>query len=669
MMKRIVAQDYDSDYDESKSNAMDCRVESASAKRAADTDAGGDQKRQKLSNALMRTNTTAVAAVAAAVTILPAVAAVAAVAAVTALPVAAVAFLARQTLVVLGPTTPPPIQESTQELLLKLLKIQRDQVNGSFQAAKGHNDSQYILLNPNATSEYIYENQWADATKIVELFMTTNCLAVSVLKKTKVGADGLMLGLVKLFATHPDDNFIVPLAGIHIITAMSNTRWANDMIAKAPSCLKDKIRHHGQLKKADFKKLKNSLLIIDEMDVGNKESQRMHKKLVDAGIWDAEYLKANNIKLVLISATPQKELYDLHQWGALHQHVKMTIPDSYIGLQEFLEMGIIQEFYPLNTQKNAEKWVQEDVLDHYKDDYRVHIVRVTEKSNTFLENACAALNVICKSNNSKDNLSDELKKKYYERPLIQHVVIMIKGYLRRGELIINTHKMRIGAVHEFYTKDTDYSVQVQGLPGRMTGYWRGKIIDEGHRVGPIRTSIEAVKAYLKSYDDPLGPNKYQTAGFKVINGKPVTARPTIFSPELFDNLPGAAAGAGAAAAENPAASYRIYSDEETTKAACKILGYRYRSPEKKKTEAGFYMTSLHLKQEVASLEKAIKRVPDAIKKGGPNNACRVFFPCYADTTNISTLKFVVIIRPTTDQAKVTACDARFPHGCLHNNSN
>ena len=123
-------------------------------------------------------------------------------------------------------------------------------------------------------------------------------------------------------------------------------------------------------------------------------------------------------------------------------------------------------------------------------------------------------------------------------------------------------------------------------------------------------------------------------------------------------LPGAAA---AAAAANPAASYRIYSDEETTKAACKILGYRYMSPEKKKTEAGFYMTSLHLKQEVASLEKAIKRVPDAIKKGGPNNACRVFFPCYVDTTNILTLKFVVIIRPTTDKEKVAECDAQFPH--------
>jgi hypothetical protein len=48
--------------------------------------------------------------------------------------------------------------------------------------------------------------------KIVNLFNTTNCLAVTVLKKTKVGADGLMLELAKLFATYPDDKFIVTTA-------------------------------------------------------------------------------------------------------------------------------------------------------------------------------------------------------------------------------------------------------------------------------------------------------------------------------------------------------------------------------------------------------------------------------------------------------------------------
>ena len=649
MMKRIVAQDYDSDFDgESKSNAMDCRVESASAsasaKRAADTDAGGDQKRQKLSNALMRTNTTAVAA------------AVAAVAAVTILPVAAVAFLAKQTLVVLGPTTPPPIQESTQELLLKHNIVRRVEVNSSFAAATARNERLYMEKNPNATEEYIFPNQWADATKIVELFYKTMCLAVSVWKKTKVGADGVMLATIKRFATHPDDTFLVPINNIYIITAMSNTRWEKDMIAKAPSCLKEmgkiQICHHGKLKKAHFENLKNAVIIIDEMDVANKAGGVMHKKLQEARLLDAEYLKAHNIKLVLISATFQKEVFDLHQWGTLHQHVKMTIPDSYIGHKEFLEMGIIQEFYSLNTKEAAEKWVQEDVLG-YKDDHRVHIVRVDDKTTTlFIKSACALKDVDCESYDSKGNLTPEKKTKYFERPLIKHVVLMIKGYLRRGELLNNDTKMRIGAVHEYYTIKPDYSVQVQGLTGRMTGHWRA--VFEGpdkHKVGPIRSSIKGVQEYLKCYDDPHGPNNYQSAGYQMINGEVVKTTPTIFSPRHVLNLPGAAA---AAAAENPAASYRIYSDEETTKAVFNILGYRYRSPEEKNAQ-GFYMTSLHHKREVASLENAIKRVPDAIKKG------RTYYPCYADTTNILTLKFVVIFPPTLDKALVAECDDKFPH--------
>jgi hypothetical protein len=117
------------------------------------------------------------------------------------------------------------------------------------------------------------------------------------------------------------------------------------------------------------------------------------------------------------------------------------------------------------------------------------------------------------------------------------------------------------------------------------------------------------------------------------------------------------------AAAEAAASYRIYSDDETAKAACKILGYRYISPTKENAQ-GFFMTSQHHNLEVCTLEKAINainRVPNAIRQGGPHGACRVYFPCYADTTDNTTLKFVVIIRPTTDQAKVAACDAQIPH--------
>jgi hypothetical protein len=80
----------------------------------------------------------------------------------------------------------------------------------------------------------------------------------------------------------------------------------------------------------------------------------------------------------------------------------------------------------------------------------------------------------------------------------------------------------------------DNSVQIQGLPGRMSGYWRD-CIQGGHKTGPHRTSIKAIEEYEKTYLDPYGTNSYQTAGFKKKKGN-VSAAPTMLSPRNIPNL-------------------------------------------------------------------------------------------------------------------------------------
>ena len=123
----------------------------------------------------------------------------------------------------------------------------RDLVMTSYNAAEAENRVQFIKGNKKATSEYIYENQKIDALNIVNEFYIEKRRVVSITKKTKVGADGLMIQVAKLMTTHPDDDFMVNPENVRILTGMSNVSWEKDMKDKAPGCQKEKIFHHGQL--------------------------------------------------------------------------------------------------------------------------------------------------------------------------------------------------------------------------------------------------------------------------------------------------------------------------------------------------------------------------------------------------------------------------------------
>jgi hypothetical protein len=400
----------------------------------------------------------------------------------------------------------------------------RQTVRNNYARMEDENAQRFARGDVRATTEYIFPNQKADAAAIVRLFEQGRRV-VSISKLTKVGMDGLMIQIAYLMATHPDDAFLVDAAHVHILTGMNNVAWETEMQSKAPKSFRTNIYHHGKLHRAKLTGIRNALLIIDEIDTGDKEFQVLHRTLRDAGILDAAYLEENNIRFVFASATMLRELYDLDKWGQLHELYKMTIPAEYIGHKEFLERGVLQEFYPLKTVDAAEQWIQEDILDHYGSDFRVHLVR-QGLNGPVVKQACLAKKVFFFEHNSENRLSEEQLEQIFERPLPRHVVIGIKGFFRRANLIPNAWKLRIGATHEQYTKQVDNNVQIQGLPGRMSGYWRSAL-DAGHKTGPHRTSLRAVEEYTATYEDPFGENSYRAAGFTKKNGKITRAHPTM----------------------------------------------------------------------------------------------------------------------------------------------
>jgi hypothetical protein len=413
------------------------------------------------------------------------------------------------------------IDNGTQDELRLAISVQ---VYDSFNAAKSSNRVKFLRGDSSATSEYIYENQKEDSQKIIEEFKKGRRV-ISVQKRTKVGADGLMICLAVDMGMENGDLFTDP-ENVRIITGMSNCEWEKGMIEKCPEIYKDKIFHHGQLPKAGLRNLKNALIIIDEIDSGDKENQVLHKILEDAGVLDVKSMSENNIRFILISATPIRELYELDKWGTLHESIRMSIPSSYIGHGDFLKMGIIQEFYSINNRADAERWIHEDILP-YGTDFRVHIIRVNEKSAKGIEEACKINKIKFNDHNSTERLKACELKRIFEEPLKKHVVLCVKGFYRRANLIPNKWKLRIGATHELYVDKPDNNVQIQGLPGRMTGYWRD-IVESGHKTGPYRTSIKSVDEYEKVYLDPFGDNSYRTFGFKKNSIEKISQTTTTF---------------------------------------------------------------------------------------------------------------------------------------------
>lgn len=267
-----------------------------------------------------------------------------------------------------------------------------------------------------------------------------------------------------------------------------------------------------------------------------RKNQVLHKTLKEAGVLDVNHMKINKNKFVFISATMIKELYDLYRWGDLHELYIMTIPPSYIGHIDLLNMGIIKEFYCINTIENACKWIKEDIIDNYNTDYRVHIVRVYGKTADVIKNACTILNIQFRNHTSTDKLTNDEIKEFFKETLSNHIILAIKGFFRRANLIPNKWKLRIGATHELYTKVIDNNTLIQALPGRMTGYWRYHL-ENGHKTGPYRTSIQSIIEYEKIYLDPFGLNSYQTSSFKKKKGKvSSTTIETMLSPHNVKNL-------------------------------------------------------------------------------------------------------------------------------------
>ena len=150
------------------------------------------------------------------------------------------------------------------------LDLNREIVLSDYRSATLKNKDSFGTGDVKVSSEYIFPNQKEDATIICNKFYETSIRVISIVKRTKVGMDGLMIEIAKNMTTHSDNDFALHRNNIFFITAMSNKSWENDMKDKIPSCFKDNVYHHGKLQTLvpRLKNITNAIIINDEIDSG-----------------------------------------------------------------------------------------------------------------------------------------------------------------------------------------------------------------------------------------------------------------------------------------------------------------------------------------------------------------------------------------------------------------
>jgi len=388
--------------------------------------------------------------------------------------------------------------------------------------------------------DYLYTPQIETAEKIFNEFLVSYLLAVFVFALTQSGKTGLMIAIIKLWAEKCRDGVkYIEMENIYIITGLSDKNWKEQTLERMPGFLKENIFHRGGLnrKKNSFWKAiegkKNCLILIDEVQIASTGTT-IKKAFKKCGILDIKYCFENNIKIVEVTATPDGIGIDL----AKEEEEGGWPKKNYLYLSMPADEGHTSQFTYLDTlddpNKQTRLYQYKDLVNYKKvkghetyDDakseqnireikktYHTHfnnqskyiLIRINTKHGTktlenlkkvFPESKCNYLEYNAKISkrdwpqwNGPDDEADfrvDINKDLLDIEPEKLTIVLVKDMLRAAKTLTKHH---IGIVYERAAKKDNDSAQIQGLPGRVTGYG---VPD--HIV--VFTNIDTIRRYKK----------------------------------------------------------------------------------------------------------------------------------------------------------------------------
>jgi hypothetical protein len=352
----------------------------------------------------------------------------------------------------------------------------------------------------------IFDNQINAANDIMNKFLNGVTKFIQLIAQPGSGKTSVFFYLIYLMCTHIDDNFIVPVKRVFVITGMNDKDWEKQTRKNIlPGCKKSHIFHGGCLRKLNMKieKLKrknefnNCLFIIDECHVAAKEKQKVHKILEKHDLLNINFCEENKIYTLEVSATPGFVMYDKQLWNSpAFGFIKLESGKNYKGFLKYKDYDMIRPAFDLEEDDTYDE-IEKLVDERWRDDPKYHIFRlpVDKKRYNLIVRKLRKVSrknkwmipIEHNSNQRIENLDDKMKD-----PPERHQIIYIKEFWRAGKRLETTH---VGIVSERATGDA--SVTAQGLIGRFCGYMNIRDINTSTL---FFCDVDAINQYLSWYE-------------------------------------------------------------------------------------------------------------------------------------------------------------------------
>jgi hypothetical protein len=486
----------------------------------------------------------------------------------------------------------------------------------------------------------IFYNQNQCGDKICKTFKDRSIVNCLVYGMTQTGKTGCMTSLILHYVL----GNLIPIDNIYIITGLSDKEWKKDTKNRMPDSINERVFHRANLPKTFFKDIiekKNSLIIMDEIQIACNEYQTIHKTFEKCGFYNLDFLLDNDIKLVQFSATPDGNINDISDWKYHSTKVKLLPGENYYGPKQAIQQERVKQFKDLTKLEN----VLELKTDIYKyTNPRYHLIRVHSKreNKTGSNNQDIVIDYFHTvfREEDYDYNTNYLKKKkgdindILEDKPTKHTFIFYCEILRCAK---TQCKKYIGISYERFSNNINDSTIIQGSFGRITGY-----DDNGDSI--CYTNIPSLENYNNLWDNDMEFKEVIVWNTKTTiydsSDNLTYSKGTFNSVKHIEQLKDGCSEKVKEDKGDPIIK-KFKGEEGQTEM---IEWYKShlknkrpkgkRGPNKKKIQNGFYKGSIRNGVEVLSTEKVEKE-----KRWGLDGSNIRSYPCYSNPTDPSTLEW------------------------------